>query len=112
MVIPIQRAMFVKSCGRQKMFVSVLLTGLPCQFVVIAVEQFEKGLAIMPRTIRKDLILKARSALRELDNMDEYLFEMSQMHQGRQQAIDKMAPILLEGHEQLRKLWTALLNQL
>jgi hypothetical protein len=66
----------------------------------------------MPRTTRKNLIFKARSALNCLDSLDEYLYEMSQMHQGRQPAIDTMAPILIEGHEQLRKLWKALLNQL
>lgn len=66
----------------------------------------------MPRTIRKDLQMKARSSLRNLDNMDQYLFEMDQMHGGRQPAITKLAPILIQGHEQLRKLWLALLNQL
>jgi len=66
----------------------------------------------MPRTIRKDLILKAKSSLRNLDNMDEYLYEMAMMHQGRQPAIDEYAPILLEGHEQLRSLWKALLKRL
>lgn len=66
----------------------------------------------MPRTIRKTLILKARSALSNIDNLDEYLYEMDQLHGGRQPAITDMAPTLIEGHEVIRKLWTALLNQL
>jgi len=47
-----------------------------------------------------------------IDSLDEYLVEMHEMHQGRQPAIEELGPILLEGHEQIRKLWTALLNQL
>lgn len=66
----------------------------------------------MPRTTRKNLIFKARSALNCLDSLDEYLLEMHEMHQGRQPVIEQLGPILLEGHEQCRKLWTALLNGL
>jgi len=66
----------------------------------------------MPKTIRKTLIEKAESALNNLDRLDEYLFEMDQLHEGRQPAITNMAPVLLEGHEQLRQLWVALKKQL
>jgi hypothetical protein len=66
----------------------------------------------MGRTIRKSLIEKARLALNCIDFLDEYIWEMHEMHQGRQPAIEAMGPILLEGHEQLRRLWRALKDQL
>lgn len=66
----------------------------------------------MPRTIRKTLINKAESAINCLDTLDEYLVEMHEMHQGRQPAIEELGPILLEGHEQCRRLWRALRKQL
>jgi len=66
----------------------------------------------MSRTIRKTLIMKAESAINCIDGLDEYLMEMDELHQDRQPAITNMAPILLQGHEQLRQLWTALRKQL
>ena len=66
----------------------------------------------MPKTIRKVLLEKAESALNNLDRLDEYLFEMNQLHGGRQPAITQMAPTLVEGHEVLRNLWRKLKSQL
>jgi len=66
----------------------------------------------MPKTIRKVLLEKAESALNNLDRLDEYLFEMDQLHGGRQPAITRMAPTLIEGHEVLRNLWRKLKSQL
>jgi hypothetical protein len=66
----------------------------------------------MSKTIRKVLLEKADSALLCLDRLDEYLMEMDNLHEGRQPAITTMAPILVEGHEQIRKLWKALKSQL
>jgi len=66
----------------------------------------------MPKTIRKVLLEKAESALNNIDRLDEYLFEMDQLHKGRQPAITQMAPTLIEGHEVLRSLWRQLKSQL
>jgi len=66
----------------------------------------------MPKTIRKVLIEKAESALNNIDRLDEYLYEMDQLHGGRQPAITQMAPTLIEGHEVLRSLWRQLKSQL
>jgi len=66
----------------------------------------------MPRTIRKNLILKAESALNCLDSLDGYIFEMDMLHQGRQPAITAMKKPIVEGHEVLRQLWQALRKQL
>lgn len=66
----------------------------------------------MPRTTRKSLIMKAESALNCIDSLDEYLVEMHEMHQGRQPAIEEIGPVLIEGHEQIRRLWKALRKQL
>ena len=66
----------------------------------------------MPKTIRKVLLEKAESALNNIDRLDEYLFEMDQLHGGRQPAITQMAPTLIEGHEVLRSLWRQLKSQL
>jgi len=66
----------------------------------------------MPKTIRKVLLEKAESALNNIDRLDEYLFEMDQLHKGRQPAITNMALILLSGHDALRTLWRQLKSQL
>ena len=66
----------------------------------------------MPKTIRKVLLEKAESALNNLDRLDEYLFEMDQLHGGRQPAITNMKKIMVEGHEAVRQLWKALKSQL
>jgi len=72
---------------------------------------FLKGTS-MPRTIRKNLIFKCESALNCLDSLDEYIWEMDMMHQGRQPAITAMKKTLVEGHEVLRGLWRTLRKQL
>jgi len=66
----------------------------------------------MPRTVRKTLIMKAESALNLIDSLDEYIFEMDILHEGRQPAITAMKKTLVEGHEVLRQLWHALRKQL
>ena len=66
----------------------------------------------MPKTIRKVLIEKAESALNNIDRLDEYLYEMDQLHKGRQPAITQMAPSLIDGHEVIRQLWKYLKSQL
>ena len=66
----------------------------------------------MPKTIRKVLLEKAESALNCIDRLDEYLFEMDQLHKGRQIAITNMKATLIEGHEVLRSLWRQLKSQL
>jgi len=66
----------------------------------------------MPKTIRKVLIEKAESALNNIDRLDEYLFEMDQLHKGRQEAITSMKGMLIEGHEAVRMLWKVLRSQL
>ena len=66
----------------------------------------------MPRTIRKTLINKAKLALTYIESLDITLYEMSELHGGRQPAITELVPTLIEGHEQLRRLWSALLNRL
>ena len=66
----------------------------------------------MPKTIRKVLLEKAESALNNIDRLDEYLFEMDQLHKGRQPAITNLKSILIEGHEELRTLWKYLKSQL
>ena len=50
--------------------------------------------------------------MNNIDRLDEYLFEMDQLHKGRQPAITQMAPTLIEGHEVLRSLWRQLKSQL
>jgi len=81
-------------------------------YVLSADKVFEKGQGIMPRTIRKTLILKVESALNCLDSLDEYIFEMDILHEGRQPAITAMKKTIVEGHEMLRVLWKALRKQL
>lgn len=66
----------------------------------------------MPRSTRKELTRKAECALRLCDNLDAYLMEMDVLADGRQPAIVKMRPIMVQGHEAVRSLWTALRRQL
>jgi len=66
----------------------------------------------MPKTIRKVLIEKAESALNNIDRLDEYLFEMDQLHKGRQVAITNMKKSILSGHQVIRVLWGILKSQL
>ena len=66
----------------------------------------------MPRTIRKDLILKTEQALGNVDRLDQYLYDMDQLHAGRQPAIPAIAPVLIQAHEQVRQLWQALRREL
>ena len=66
----------------------------------------------MPKTIRKVLLEKAESALNCIDRLDEYLYEMDQLHKGRQPAITNMKQSLVSGHKVLRELWKILKSQL
>lgn len=66
----------------------------------------------MARTIRKDLILKTEQALNNIDRLDQYLYDMGIEADGRQPAIDSIAPTLLDAHEMVRQLWQALRKQL
>ena len=66
----------------------------------------------MARTIRKDLILKTEQALGNIDRLDVYLYDMDQLHNGRQPAITEIAPVLLAAHENVRQLWQALRREL
>lgn len=66
----------------------------------------------MARTIRKDLILKTEQALNNIDRLDQYLYDMGILADGRQPAIDEIAPTLLQIHETVRDLWKALRRQL
>jgi len=56
--------------------------------------------------------MKVESALNLIDSLDEYIFEMDILHEGRQPAITAMKKTLVEGHEVLRQLWHALRKQL
>jgi len=64
------------------------------------------------RSIRKQLIEQCRQAYDHIDRLDWILVDMKQRAGDRQPAIDDMAPILVEGHEQIRRLWKALRAQL
>lgn len=66
----------------------------------------------MPRTTRNQLLELARQALEDIDRLDVYLYDMSRRAKGRQPAIDEMASILIEGHQQLRVLWSTLKSRL
>lgn len=64
------------------------------------------------RSIRKQLIEQTRQAQDHLDRLDYILVDMAERAGGRQPAIDEMAPIIVEGHDQLRRLWQALRSRL
>ena len=66
----------------------------------------------MPLSTRKTLLNLASQALDKLDVMDEILYNMNGLHEGRQPAITKMTPMLIKGHEALRDLWVLLKEQL
>ena len=66
----------------------------------------------MAQSTRKILINLSAQALDKLDVLDEILYNMNGLHQGRQPAITKMSPMLIKGHEALRDLWTLLKEQL
>lgn len=66
----------------------------------------------MASSTRKQLLGLANQAIDKLDVLDEILYNMDSKQGGRQPAIVKMIPILLEGHEGLRKLWVLLKEQL
>jgi len=66
----------------------------------------------MPMTIRKQLLRSADSSLAALIRLDQNLMKMDLLAAGRQPAIDEYKEILVEGHEQLRALWTGLKSRL
>jgi len=66
----------------------------------------------MPKTIRKQLLEKADQAIRATHRLDEILFLMDSLAQGRQPAIQQWAAMLLEGHEAVRTLWEAFRREL
>jgi len=64
------------------------------------------------RSIRKQLIEQTRQAIDHLDRLDYIIVDMKDRAGDRQPAIDEFGPILIEGHEQLRRLWKALRTRL
>ena len=64
------------------------------------------------RSIRKQLIEQTRQAIDHLDRLDYILADMKVRAGDRQPAIDEFGPILVEGHEQLRRLWQGLRSRL
>ena len=61
---------------------------------------------------RKNLLIKANQAIAVIDRLDLYLMDMAELAGGRQPAITKNLPIMIEGHQALRTLWKALEEQL
>jgi hypothetical protein len=66
----------------------------------------------MPRSTRKNLLLKAQQSLIAIDRLDLYLMDMSELAAGRQPAITELAPTLIQGHQVVRHLWQQLKEQL
>ncbi len=66
----------------------------------------------MPRSTRQILIDYAFQALDKLNLLDEILYNMEALSDGRQPAITEMSPVLLQGSEAVRQLWTILKDQL
>ena len=67
----------------------------------------------MPRTQRKNLLMKADQALAAINHLDEYLFEMKQIDSGdRQKAIPEFEVTLVRAHDGLRQIWQALKERL
>lgn len=66
----------------------------------------------MPRSTRKNLILKATQSLMAIDRLDIYIMDMAELAAGRQPAITELMPTLVQGHQVIRQLWHQLKEQL
>lgn len=66
----------------------------------------------MSASTRKQLISMTKAALDKLDLLEETLYNMEVASEGRQPAITKMTPIILQGVQALRELWIILREQL
>ncbi len=64
------------------------------------------------RTTRKTLIDKHQSAILALNHLNEIIYSMVQVADGRSDPITEMAPLLVDGHDTLKQLWGALRDQL
>ena len=66
----------------------------------------------MSRSIRKQLIDSADQALDRIVALDEILYNMEAMSEGRQPLITEITPLLVKGHNALYQLWKSLRDQL
>ncbi len=64
------------------------------------------------RTTRKALLTKHHSAVLACNKLDEILFSMVTLAEGKSEPLIKMAPVLAEGHKVLRDLWDTLREQM
>jgi len=64
------------------------------------------------RTTRKTLINVYESSKLALHRLDINVAKMVELAEGRSDPVTEMAPILIDGHDTLRRLWTALREQL
>ena len=66
----------------------------------------------MARSIRKQLIDSAQQALDRIEALDEILYNMEAMAEGRQPLITDFTPTLTRGSKALYTLWKSLRDQL
>jgi len=66
----------------------------------------------MSRSIRKQLLDSAEQALDRIHALDEILYNMEAMAEGRQPLITDFTPILVKGSKALYTLWKSLRDQL
>ena len=66
----------------------------------------------MARSIRKQLIDSANQALDRIEALDEILYNMEAMAEGRQPLITDFTPTLTRGSKALYTLWKSLRDQL
>ena len=66
----------------------------------------------MSRSIRKQLIDSSQQALNRIEDLDEILYNMEAMSEGRQPLITEITPLLVKGHNALYQVWTSLRDQL
>lgn len=66
----------------------------------------------MPRSVRRQLIEQCRQVQEHIDRLDYILVDMKDRSMGRQPAIDKYAPAIVQANDLLRDLWQALRSEL
>ena len=66
----------------------------------------------MSRSIRKQLLDSAEQALDRIHALDEILYNMEAMAEGRQPLITNITPTLVRGHKALYHIWKNLRDQL
>ena len=64
------------------------------------------------RTTRKALITKYHSAVLACNKLDEIVFSMNTLAEGKSEPLAMMSPVLVDAHAVVRRLWDTLREQL